>query len=157
MSDHHRSVGLEDVIFRVELAIVATPARPKHRWEKVEIKSSKECPPFGRNLYRFRVKEIVWARRGVTPPKVGEVIEVDSASYGYDLTVHKKYYLENIRKITLHEVYEPSAGEGEAAKDSRRIVLLDRLDPGWSFACDQSAEPLSARARIEDLLSRETD
>src|SRR5262245_48216355 len=143
MSDHLQTVALKEVAGRAEAVLVVTPARPPQRNEVIDITPKGEAPlkekypSFRRYFYRFRVEELLFAVSPEGRPKVGEVVEVDRASYGYDLKVHKLRYLDGVNKITMHESYEPSASPGEGAQ----ILFVSRSPmETWAFACDISLE-----------------
>ena len=158
MSDWRKGVSLKEAASRAEVVVVATPGRPDHRVQRITITPgggppTEKYPDFGRVLYRYRIEEILWSEEARGLPVAGKEIEIDSASWGYDFTVHKKRYLEGVNKITIHESYEPAGTAGEGASDPRRILFLARLGKGWSFVSDISAEPLAMRPAVEKLLA----
>jgi hypothetical protein len=158
MSDWREPVTLEEAARRAEVVLVATPGRPDHRVQRISITPgggppTEKYPDFGRVLYRYRVEEVLWSKGSRELPRPGTEIEIDSASWGYDFTVHKKRHLEGVNKITIHEDYQPSGAAEEGAEDPRRILFLNRWGKGWAFVCDISAEPLAMRPAVKKLLA----
>jgi hypothetical protein len=167
MSDYLKKVPLERLVEFSQLVIVARPAEPPEREEPIDItpagsEPSAAFPPFIRVRRRFVVEEILQPKGGKRPPPLrltmtrhaipvlGDVIEVDSASHDYDLGVHRKRYVEDVHKITIHEVYDPE--DLPEKLFSSRLVFLRRRGEGWSFAFDSGEEGLGLRARVEKVL-----
>jgi hypothetical protein len=165
MSNFLKKVPLERLVESSELVIVARPAEPPARQEPIDIappgsEPSAAFPPFIRVRRRFVVEEILQAKGDKRPPPVGvtraaipalgDVIEVDSASHDYDLGVHRKRYVENVHKITIHERYDPE--DLPEKLSSSRLVFLRHRGEGWSFAFDSGEEGLGHRARVEKVL-----
>ena len=167
MSDHLKKVPLERLVEFSQLVIVARPAEPPEIEEQIDItppgsEPSAAFPPFIRVRRRFVVEEILHPNSGKLPPlpgvtmarnvtpAPGDVIEVDSATHDYDLGVHLKRYVENVNRITLHEMYDPE--DPPANPSSSRLVFLRRRDECWTFAFDPGEEGLGLRARVEKFL-----
>jgi hypothetical protein len=167
MSDHLNKVPLERLVEFSQLVIVARPAEPPEMEEQIDItppgsEPSAAFPPFIRVRRRFVVEEILQPRSSERPPPpgltmtrdatpaLGDVIEVDSASHDYDLGVHRKRYVENVNRITIHETYDPE--DLPEKHSSSRLVFLRRRGECWSFAFDPGEEGLRLRARVEKFL-----
>lgn len=153
MSDYVKKVPLERLVEFSQFVIVARPAEPPHMEEPIDItppgsEPSSAFPPFLRVRRRFVVEEILQPMSGAPAP--GDVIEVDSASYEYDLGVHRKSYVENVHRITLHEMYDPEDLPDQSS--ASRLVFLRRRGEDWSFAYDPGEEGLGLRARVEMIL-----
>jgi hypothetical protein len=157
MSDHVKRVPLERLVESAQLVIVARPAEPPEREERIDItppgsEPSADFPPFIRVRRRFVVEEILHSKGRDDTPAPGDVIEVDAASHEYDLGVHRKRYVENVSRITIHEIYDPEELPGNLS--SPRLVFLRRRGDGWSFAVDPGEEGLGLRSRVEKFLER---
>jgi hypothetical protein len=167
MSDYRKKVLLGHLIKFSELMIVARPAEPPEMEEQIDItppgsEPSEAFPPFIRVRRRFVVEEILHPKRDKHPPPpglmmtpditpaLGHVIEVDSASYDYDLGVHRKRYVEHVHKITIHEIYDPE--DLPENLSSSRLVFLKRRGECWSFTHNPGEEGLGLRAWVEKFL-----
>jgi hypothetical protein len=149
MSGRLEPVTLEEAMARTEAVVVARPLEPEIRRIEIPLTPDGKHPPFGRILYRFRVEEVLKGELAA-----GEEIEVDNPSWGYDLVVHRKRYLEGVNKITIHESYESSITNEELKADPRRILLLGKSDEGWEFTCRGSSESLRRLPDVRRLLHK---
>src|SRR5688572_6233482 len=134
---------------RSEAVVVARPLDPPHRFVDIPISPDGAHPSFRRILYRYRVEEVLQGK-----VEAGSGIEVDNPAWGYDLTVHKKRYLEGVNKITIHEAYESSLTQEDLKADPRQILLLNQTQEGWEFTCPGSIEPLRLQPEIERRLHK---
>jgi hypothetical protein len=149
MSGHLDRVTLEEAMARTQAVVVARPLEPEIRRIEIPLAPDGAHPPFGRIRHRFRVAEVLKGKLAA-----GEEIEVDNPSWGYDLIVHKKRYLEGVNKITIHESYESSITSEELRADPRRILLLNKTDEGWEFTCPGSSESLRRLPDVRRLMHK---
>lgn len=153
-SESHDQIDLDALVKRSSIIAIVEPATPPTKKTEIRIApkggSKEKYPPYERTQYRYVVKEIVSNRSG-TKVEAGKTLEVDLGDFDTRLTVHKRYYLENVRKIPIYSYYRPSerpdGGEGTGA-----IIFLTRSGDGWEFSATGAIEHLGQRAKIEALL-----
>jgi hypothetical protein len=153
-SESHDQIDLAALVKRSALIVVAEPATPPTKKSEIAIApkggSKEKYPPYERTQHRYVVKEIISNRSG-TKLAAGKTIEVDVGDFDTRLTVHRRYYLEGVRKIPIYTYYRPTerpdGGEGAAV-----IVFLTRSGDGWEFTATGAIEHQAQRAAIEALL-----
>jgi hypothetical protein len=153
-SEHHEEVTLEQALPRSTLVFIAAPASPASRTVSISIappgKSEEQFPPYRQVLQRYTVREVLWSQSEA--PEKGTVLELAPADSGTRLSVHKKYYLEELRKIPIYTYYAATVPPAEGAKEV--IVLATSSSDGYEFAAAGSIEGLGARAKVQALLAK---
>ncbi|MEW5740019.1 MAG: hypothetical protein AB1938_13890 [Myxococcota bacterium] len=153
-SESHDEISLEDVVRRSTVIAVVEPATPPTKESKVPI--GGKHPPYERTQHRLVVKEVLSNRAGTKLP-VGKTIEVDVGDYDTRLTVHRRYYLEGVRKSPIYSYYRPAPVVDGGASSPQEIVFLVRSGDGWEFTASGARERLERRAAIEALLAKTGD
>ena len=171
MVNRIEKVSLEQLVGSSELVIVARPAEPPERREKIDItppgkKPSKEFPPYFRVRRRYVVEEILYSTSraaSVIPPfpgqvrvddtpALGAVMEIDAECFKYELDVHRMWYVDGNPKGKLYHVYDAERPPGNSS-GSRLVFLERRGGEHWHFTNDPGEEGIELRARIEKLLA----
>lgn len=158
-SEHHDEIELKDLVSRSTVIAIVEPATPATVKTEISIApkggSIAKYPPYTRVRTRYVVKEVLHARGAKLEP--GKTIEVDVADFDTRLTVHKRYYLEGVRKIPIYSYYSPQ----KPAADGAMIVFLSATGDGWSFTSDSwefaaagAIEHLDTRKAVEALLKK---
>ncbi len=153
-SERHDQIDLSDLVGQSSLIAIVEPANPPTKKTEISIApkggSKEKYPPFTRVQHRYVVKEVLKNQTGKLAP--GAIIEVDVGDFGTRLTVHRRYYLEGVRKIPIYSYYTPLPAPDSGSADS--IVFVQRSSEGWEFTASGSIEHVSQRASIEALLAR---
>lgn len=154
-SERHDQIELGDLVRQSSLIAVVEPANPPTKKTEIAIgpkgASKEKYPPFKRVQQRYVVKAVLKNEAG-KKLDVGATIEVDEGDFDTRLTVHRRYYLEGVRKIPIYTYYTPSPAPDAGTEGS--IVFVQRSGNGWEFAASGAIEHLSQRASIEELLAR---
>jgi hypothetical protein len=141
---HFRDVGLDDLLRRAPLAVVARLADPPQRDEPVAIAAKTpdghRCPDYVRSLTRLEVVECL-SEGG---PAEGTVIEVESADASAGLRMHTDYYSRGLSRSPIFERFEGAPLDGTATV----IALLQPVGSHFAWVVDVSTVPLSERARV---------
>lgn len=149
-SEHHDEIELKDLVARSNAIVIVEPATPATVKTEITIApkggSREKYPPYTRIRSRYVVKEVLHSRGAKL--EAGKTIEVDAADFDTRLTVHKRYYLEGLRKIPIYTYYSPQKEPAEGAA----IVFLSGSSDGWEFAAAGATEHLDTRAAVEALL-----
>lgn len=151
-SEHHDQIELKDLVTRSNAILIVEPATPATVKTEIAIApkggSREKYPPYTRIRTRYVVKEVLHSQGPKVDP--GKTIEVDAADFDTRLTVHKRYYLEGVRKIPIYTYYSP---QKEPAADAM-IVFLSGSGDGWEFAAAGATEHLDTRKAVEALLKK---
>lgn len=148
-SESHENLSLESVVRQSSAILLVEKADPPTK--KTQVPVAKGAPPYERTQHRFVVKEVLHLR-GVGPRVApGATLEVDAADYGTRLTVHRKYYVENVRKIPIYSFYRPQPSD--AGESTQEIVFLTHGGSGWEFTASGAREHPSRRAAIEAAIA----
>jgi hypothetical protein len=128
-SEHHDQIELTALIQRSPLIAVVEPASPPTKKSEIAIApkgSSKEkYPPYERVQQRYVVKAVLKNEAG-TKLAPGATIEVDVGDFDTRLTVHRRYYLEGVRKFPIYSYYRPSEPPDAGAPQPGKIVSIRR-------------------------------
>lgn len=151
-SEHHDELELKDLVSRSSVIAIVEPATPATVKTEISIApkggSSEKYPAYTRIRTRYVVKEILHAQGTKLEP--GKTIEVDAADFDTRLTVHRRYYLEGVRKIPIYSYYSPQ----KPAADGAAIIFLSHSSDGWEFAAAGAIEHLDTRKAVEALLKK---
>ena len=160
---HNRDIGLQEVVQRSALIVVAHRATPPNRSEEVPIdpnpksavkaadgaRPPKPVPPFVRSWSRFVVEDVV---RG---PKqlIGKVIEAKSADDGEELYLHRMYYVEGQSESPIFDSYK-STIDWKKGEPARVIVFLSEHEGQYAFAAQGALELPTRRTEIAKLVAQ---
>lgn len=149
-SEHHDQIELKDLVTRSSAIVIVEPATPATVKTEIAIApkggSREKYPAYTRTRSRYVVKEVLHSRGAKL--ESGKTIEVDAADFDTRLIVHKRYYLEGVRKIPIYTYYSPQKAPAEGAV----IVFLSGSSDGWEFAAAGAIEHLDTRKAVEALL-----
>lgn len=152
-SERHEQIQLQALIEQSSFIAVVEPASPPTKRTEISIApkgaSNKKYPAFPRLQHRYVVTEVLKNERGKLAE--GAIIEVDLADFDTRLTVHRRYYLEGLRKIPIYSYYTPSPAPDAGAVGS--IVFVQHSGDGWEFTASGAIEPAGMRSTIEALLT----
>lgn len=154
-SERHDQIELSDLVRQSNLIALVEPASPPTKKTEISIApkggSKEKYPPFTRVQHRYVVKEVLKNQAGKLAQ--GAIIEIDVGDFDTRLTVHRRYYLEGVRKIPIYSYYTPlPAPDDGGSSDS--IVFVQGSSQGWEFTASGAIEHVSQRASIEGLLAR---
>jgi len=155
---------LAEVIASSDVVVVAVPADPPTRLIAIDITpkgqrpDAKKWPPYTRVLQRFVVREVLSdrARNGIVVPatspklKPDVVIEVDSATNGSDLWLHRSYYVDGMSESPIYESY---VAEGTSTSTTK-ILFLQHQPQGLQFAVVDGFEHIEHRSLVDAALSK---
>lgn len=153
-SESHDQIDLAAVVKRSALIAIVEPATPPTKKSEIAIApkggSKEKYPPYQRIQHRYVVKEVLSNRSG-RKLVAGKTIEVDVGDFDTRLTVHKRYYLEGVRKIPIYSYYRP-AERPDGGEGSGEIVFLSGSGDGWEFTASGAIEHVALREQVEALL-----
>ncbi|MDP3501920.1 MAG: hypothetical protein Q8S33_16400 [Myxococcales bacterium] len=153
-SERHDQIELSDLVRQSSLIALVEPASPPTKKTEIAIGpkgGSKETyPPFTRVQQRYVVKAVLKNEAGKKLAE-GALIEVDVGDFDTRLTVHRRYYLEGVRKIPIYSYYTPSPPPDAGAAGS--IVFVQRSGESWEFTASGAIEHAGMRSTIEALLT----
>ncbi len=159
---HNRDIGLQEVVQRSALIVVAHRATPPNRSEEVPIdptpksavkaegaRPARPIPPYVCHWSRFVVEDVV---RG---PKqlIGKVIEAKGANDGEQRYLHRMYYVEGQSESPIFDSYQ-STIDWKKGEPARVIVFLSEHQGQYTFAVQGALELPTRRAEIEKLAAQ---
>ncbi|MDP1919998.1 MAG: hypothetical protein Q8L14_27370 [Myxococcales bacterium] len=152
-SERHDQIELSDLVRQSSLIALVEPASPPMKKTEISIApkggSKEKYPPFTRVQHRYVVKAVLKNQTGKLAE--GAIIEVDVGDFDTRLTVHRRYYLEGVRKIPIYSFYTPSPAPDGGAAGS--IVFVQHSGAGWEFTASGAVEHAGMRSAIEALLT----
>jgi hypothetical protein len=143
---HIKKTGLEELIRRSAVIVIAEPDDPPTVEESVAIKASgKMPPPYVRIVHRYRVRESL--RGGLAPGAAIAVIPADDALHE---RLHRDYHLKGLSRHVAVAHYEPRTA---VRGNEPRILFLTGDGGRFAFAVAGSVDGLAVRADIERRLN----
>jgi len=175
---HYEGIELPEIVEWSKLIVIATPADPDHRIEKVSIlpKGSQfegkndppyapeaeydpatpeagrpdvNYPPYSRHWRIFDVHEVL---KG-DPAVAGTRIEARGSDDDVHLGSHCLYYIQGIGESPIVEAYQPT---GRPGKTDVRILFLYVLEDGsgCEFVAEGAEEVVAMRGAVEALIAK---
>jgi len=141
-SERHEQIELSDLVRQSSMIALVEPASPA---------TKKEFPPYQRVQRRYVVKAVL---KNEAEKKLadGATSEVDVGNFDTRLTVHRRFYLEGVRKIPIYSDSTSSPAPDGGAPGL--IVFVQRSGEGWGFTANGATEHAGMPATIEALLSK---
>lgn len=153
-SERHDQIELSDLVRQSSLIAIVEPANPPTKKTEISIApkggSKEKYPPYTRVQQRYVVKAVLKNEAGKKLAD-GAIIEVDVGDFDTRLTVHRRYYLEGVRKIPIYSYYTPTPAPDAGAEGS--IVFVQRSGEGWEFTASGAIEHEGMRSTVEALLT----
>ncbi len=146
---HIQNTGLEELVRRSAVIVVAEPDDPPTVEERVAIKARGKKPsPYVRIVHRYRVRESL---RGDLAP--GTAIAVVPADDALHERLHRDYHTQGLSRHVVVKHYQPMAAH---APDQPRILFLGSNGERYAFTTAGGTEGLAHRSEIERLLGQKS-
>ncbi len=146
---HIQKIGLEELIRRSTVIVIAEPDEPSTVEERVAIKERGRKPPaYVRIVHRFRVRESL---RGNLAP--GTAIAVIPADDALQERLHRDYHTQGLSRHVVVKDYEPLIAY---VPDQPRILFLIGNGERYAFTTAGGTEGLARRSEVVSLLGQQS-
>jgi len=124
---------------------------PYHDREPAKDQKNKNYPPYGRQLFRFQITEILFSSNPELA--VNAEIVVSEAHGDRKLRLHKAFYLEGARISPIYVSYESSLNHAIYGGADKVIIFLSHHDDRFYFICENAYESVRKRKKIIKLIN----